>query len=196
MYSRLTPQGTKLESYLAKSWDAVPYLGYFLDKHGDDLREHAGYMAGHGVSHRPIPIQVGAAAIGIVNRTKLYLLEGANFTPHRKAPKHCAEMALVAMSNGLGVEQLPAIWVAGPDIDNLNLELNNLCSDTLDPCSPCRQLLRDYEPAGLDLAIYTSRVGTDIQEEKNLRQMRLEYLNVQAPPSSHDVAMAERRPIR
>lgn len=178
----LTHRGEVLRSTLDNEWRRTHDVQTLLDKRGDDMREHAVFVAEHGVSHRKSALQVGAVAIGLVahanynpnrplRRTGIIVVEGYNYSPYKGAPKDCAEQRALRMgdetveqairrgelrlfSDPLRAWEATLLFVASNAKPHTNLEVNNLPSLTLDPCAtPCQGFLRDHPAASSNLRI-------------------------------------------
>jgi hypothetical protein len=146
------------------------------------LTQHADFMRRtRAVSHRSIPLLVGAAGVGFTVTGRPLLFEGANNSPFPGARRDCAEMDILEQADQRQCEVLCGLHVAGPsDLTEIE-EINGLPRPVLDLCSDCRGLLLSHPSAPSGLRIVNLAIDAKRREVQTLGEVHERYESVTAP---------------
>lgn|GEM_PF-3066663 len=145
-----------------------------------DLAEQARDQLGK--SYRAF--RVGCAVLAIDNsRSKIGIYFGGNYTPYKGAEWNCAEKRALESTGKKGFNGILAIAVVGkPQKDN-----SGVTSDTLHPCSRCRDMFESSTLIKPDTLVLTATPELDEFELHTADSLALRHKtgNVQDFPNYH-----------
>jgi cytidine deaminase len=138
---------------------AYQQIPRFLDIAERAARERA-------VSYRFFNVGASACAISFELQRIGYFF-GANLTPHKGAPKRCAEMEVLAKAKDRGFDKIIALAIFGPSKFD---DVQKLVAPTLHPCAECRTKLDESDLITDDTLVVTTN-ETGVREFMTSREL-------------------------
>lgn len=126
------------------------------------------------VSYRDL--KVGASLIGgNADGSETTIIGGANYKPHRKSRKYCAEMDILDRAEESGLEHVTGMVIAGPEDPKLIKEILGFEADTIHPCRECRNKMSDSSLITSDTIVMNVGLEKDIAQVYTFGDLQILY---------------------
>ncbi|MGB4759021.1 MAG: hypothetical protein WBP26_03100 [Candidatus Saccharimonadales bacterium] len=204
-----TPEANALAFRLGTTWDRTRSEEAILWGHHDEIQEFSIETSQSAIYYNN-KRRFGSVFVGVASAEgmddEIIVTQGTNTSIYQGAPKDCAEVRSLVQADGV-VEVMASIhgitpqsitltgigiFVAHNRQQGLNLAINNLDSETVDPCgTPCRPFIDEHPATTEKMRIVTTCVdelGNIVASRSFLwPEMIRRYANVVTPLTQREV---------